>query len=132
MRGLDPDRFAKEAFKKDSRIRYVAIVDRQFHILFSEMREGVESVTPIESDRNFVQLIPPIILDSVEKFTPLLGVVESVTVRYEKLLLVFFTRGNYVIVLSFNPDVQRPFMSALTEWVRTLASQHLTDGNSRP
>ena len=124
---MDAERFAEEAFKKDSRIRYVGIVDRQFHVLVSRMRKGVESVTPDESDRNFVQLIPPIILDSVEKLTPLLGVVESVTVRYEKVFLVFFTKGNYVIVLSFNPDVQRPFMSALTEWVRTLASQHLSE-----
>ena len=114
---MDADRFAEEAFKKDSRIRYVAIVDRQFHVLVSKMREGVESITSVESDRNFVQLFPPIILDSVEKFSRLLGVVESVTVRYEKVLLVFFTKGDYVIALSFNPDVQRPFMSALTEWV---------------
>ena len=124
---MDADRFAEEAFRMDSRIRYVAIVDRQFHVLVSKMREGLQSITSGDSDRNFAQLFPPIILDSVEKFSPLLGVVESVTVRYEKVLLVFFTKGNYVIVLSFNPDVQRPFMSALTGWVQTLASQHLSE-----
>jgi hypothetical protein len=119
--------FAEEAFKKDNRIRYVGIVDRQYHVRFSKMRPGVASITPDDSDRNFVQIIPPIIVDAVEKFSPLLGVVESVTVRYEKVFLVFFAKGDYVIVLSFNPDVQRPFMSALTEWVQSLASQLLTD-----
>jgi len=124
---LNADTFAEEAFKKDSRIRYVGIVDRQFHVLVSKMRPGVASITADDSDSNFIQLMPPIIVDAVEKLSPMLGVVESVTVRYEKLFFVFFAKGNYVIVLSFNPDIQRPFMSALTGWVQSLASQLLTD-----
>ena len=124
---MNANKFAEEAFRMDSRIRYVAIVDRQFHVLVSRMREGVASITPEEDDRNFVQLMPPIILDAVEKLTPLLGTVESVTVRYEKVLLVFFAKGNYVVVLSFNPTVTRPFMTALTETMQSLASQYLTD-----
>ena len=124
---MDAKRFAEEALKKDIRIRYVAIVDRQFNVLVSQMREGIASLTPADSDRNFVQLMPPIILDAVEKLAPLLGTVESVTVRYEKTLLVFFSKGNYVLVLSFNPDVSRPFMSALTDFIQSLASQYLAD-----
>ena len=124
---MDAKKFAEEALKKDSRIRYVAIVDKQFNVLVSQMREGIASLTPADSDRNFVQLMPPIILDAVEKLAPLLGTVESVTVRYEKALLVFFSKGNYVLVLSFNPDVSRPFMSALTDFIQSLASQYLAD-----
>jgi len=72
--------------------------------------------------------MPPILIDAVEKlWAPLLGTVESVTVRYEKVLLVFFSKANYVVVLSFNPDVSRPFMSALTDFIQSLASQYLTD-----
>lgn len=124
---MDADKFVEEVFKKDGRIRYVGIVDRQFHVLASKMREGVQSLTSDQSDRNFVQLMPSIILDSVEKLSPLLGVVESVTIRYTKVFLAFFTKGSYVIVLSFDPDIQRPFMSALTEWMRSLASLYLTE-----
>ena len=124
---MDAKKFAEEALKKDIRIRYVAIVDKQFNVLVSQMRQGTASLTPADSDRNFVQLMPPIILDAVEKLAPLLGTVESVTVRYEKTLLVFFSKGNYVLVLSFNPDVSRPFMSALTDFIQSLASQYLAD-----
>jgi len=105
----------------------VGIVDRQFHVLISKMRPGVASITTDDSDSNFIQLMPPIIIDAVEKMSPMLGVVESVTVRYEKLFFVFFAKGNYVIVLSFNPDIQRPFMSALTGWDQSLASKLLAD-----
>jgi hypothetical protein len=124
---VDADKFVEEVFKKDGRIRYVGIVDREFHVLVSKMREGVQSLTPDESDRNFVQLMPSIILDSVEKLSPLLGDVESVTIRYSKMFLVLFTKSSYVIILSFNPDIQRPFMSALTGWMQSLASLYLTE-----
>ena len=87
---MDPERFTEEAFKKDSRIRYVGIIDNQFHIIVSKMRESVQSVTSEEQERNFIQLMPPIIVDSVEKLQPLLGKLDNVTVRYEKMLLVFF------------------------------------------
>jgi len=42
---MDAQKFAEEAFRVDPRIRYVGIVDNEFHILFSKMREGVQSVT---------------------------------------------------------------------------------------
>ena len=124
---LDAKKFAEEAFKTDPRIRYVAVVDRQFNVLFSQMREGVVSITPPDRDRNFVQLIPPIILDGVEKFSPMLGTVQSVTVRYEKVLLVFFAKGDYIVILTFNPEVSTPFISATTEYVESLSSRWLVD-----
>jgi hypothetical protein len=124
---LDAKKFAEEAFKKDSRIRYVGIVDRQFNVLVSQMREGIASLTPADSDRSFIQLTPPIFLDAMEKLEPLLGTVESVIVCYEKLLVVFLRKGNLIVILSFNPDVSRPFMSALTDLIQSLASQFLAD-----
>jgi len=94
---LDAKKLAEEVLKKDSRIRYVAIVDRQFNVLVSQMREGVASLTPADSDRNFVQLMPPIILDAVEKLAPLLGSVESVTVRYERYSSCSSARGTMLL-----------------------------------
>jgi hypothetical protein len=120
--------FAEELLKRDSRVRYIGIVDRQYNVLVSQMREGVTSVTPAGTDRRIIQLMPPLLLDAVEKlWAQVLGAVELVTVRYEKMLLVFFSKGNCVVVLSFNPDVTTPFMSALTDFIQSLSSQYLTD-----
>ena len=116
----DPERFVEEAFKKDSRIRYVGIVNETFHIVKSRMREGVQSITTEEEERNFVQLMPPIIIDAVEKLQPILGKLDNVTVRYGKVLLVFFRVDENTVIFSFNPDVSTPFMSALSETMRTL------------
>jgi hypothetical protein len=122
---MDLQKFAEAAFKKDSRIRYVAVVDNQFHMLLSKMREGIQSVTTEDQDHNFFQIMPPIIIDAVEKLQPLLGKVDNVTVRYEKVLLVFFRLENLNIILSFNPNVSTPFISSLSDMMRILSQAYL-------
>jgi len=117
---MDIEKFAEEAFRKDIRIRYVGIVDDEFHVLLSKMREGVQSVTTNEQERNFVQVMPPIIVDAVEKLQPILGTLDNVTVRFEKVLLVFFHLSTFTIVLSFNPDVSTPFISSLSDLMQTI------------
>lgn len=123
---MNLEKFAEEAFRKDNRIRYVGIVDNEFHILVSKMREGVQSLTTEEQERSFVQLMPPIIVDAVEKLQPLLGKLDNVTVRYEKLLLVLFHMKDLVVTLSFDANVMTPFMSSLSEPMRMLESLYLT------
>ena len=124
---MNVQKFAEEAFKRDNRIRYVGIIDNGFHILCSKNREGVQSITTEDQERNFVQLMPPIIVDAVEKLQPLLGTLDNVTVRYEKILLVFFRVRNLTVVLSFNPDVSTPFISSLSTSMRTISHLYLAE-----
>jgi len=70
--------------------------------------------------------MPPIIVDAVEKLQPLLGKMDNVTIRYEKLLLVFFRMEGVVVVLSFNANVTTGFISSLSESMRKLGSDYLT------
>ena len=121
------EKFAEEAFEKDSRIRYVGVIGDGFHVLCSKMRKGVESIATAEEERNFVQIMPPIIVEAAAKLDPVLGKLDNVTVRYEKVLLVFFRCKNLTIVLSFNPNVSTPFISSLSETIIGICSRHLED-----
>ena len=121
---LNVERFAQEAFEKDSRIRYVGIIGENFRVLYSQMRKGLQSVPEEEPERNML-VMPPIILEAAEKLNPLLGKLDNVTARYQKLLLVFFRVNNLTIVLSFDPNVSTPFISALSETVRTITTRYL-------
>ena len=122
---LDYEEFASEAFVHEPKLRYVGIVDGSFHNLLSRMRGGVQSVTTDEEERNFVQIMPPIIVEAVDKMQPLLGKLDTVTVRYEKVL-VFFRVSELAVVMSFEPNVTTPFISSLSEFMKTLSSKHLT------
>jgi len=122
---LDVEKFAQEVFRRDGKLRYVGIVDNQFHILLSKMREGVPSVSAEGDDRNFIQLMPPILVDAAEKMQGILGALESVTIRYEKVLLVFFRVKKLVVILSYDPKVTTPFVSALSDLIGMLGTTYL-------
>jgi hypothetical protein len=124
---MNLEKFAEEAFKMEPRPRYVGIVDNQFHVLLSEMRRGVQSVTTEEQERNFVQIMPPIIVDAVEKLEPVLGKLESVRVRYEKVVLVFFRVESLIVILSFDPDVATPFGTNVSNSVDRLGAKYLRE-----
>lgn len=89
------------------------------------MREGVQNLTSDEEDRHWLQVVPNILIDCAEKLSSQLGLVESVTIRYEKLFLVFFRLESLTVVLSFEPTIVRPILSALSELMRTLSSRYL-------
>jgi len=124
---MNVEKFAEETFKIDPKLRYVGIVDNQYNILLSEMREGVQSVTTEDQERRFVQIVPPIIVDAVEKLEPILGKVESIRVRYEKMVLVFFRMENLVVILSFDPDVPTPFGTSISNAIGEVGARYLTE-----
>lgn len=123
---MDVDKFAQEAFKRDSDIRYVGIVDIEHGLLLSKMREGVQSILASEEDdRNFVQMMGFIIVRTAEKLQRVLGNLESMTVRYEKVLLVFSRVKNVLVVLSYNPEVTKPFTNASSDIMRMVGTTYL-------
>jgi len=121
----DIQKFIEEAFRSNAEIRYIGLVDNKFHVLQSQMREGIQSVTPDHQDRSFIQIMPPIIVDAVEKLQSFYGKLDNVSIRYEKLMLVFFRLEDLVVVLSFDPSLSSPFIDSLSSSVRELASRYL-------
>ena len=122
---MDVEKFAEEVFKSDSRIRYIGIVDSGLHVLVSKMREGVRTLTSDASDHDYMQIAPNILIMTAEKLSPSLGLVENVTIRYQKLFMVFFRLEGFTIILTFEPTIIRPFMTALSNSMQSLASRYL-------
>jgi len=122
---LDVQKFAEEVFRSEPKVRYVRVLDNRLHVLLSRMREGVQSLTSDEEDKHWLVLVPNILIDCAEKLSPALGLVESVTIRYQDAFLVFFRLENLTVVLSFEPTVIRPFMTALSESMQKLGANYL-------
>jgi len=123
---MDTDGFIQEMFKADARIRYIAIVNTQYEILASKQREGVPSFTPEETSRNFVSIVPQIIVDAVEKLAPFLGPVGGITAHYEKALVIFYRSENLIVVLSFEAQVETPFYDRLTQSFKNYSARYLS------
>jgi hypothetical protein len=123
---LDTEAFARELFKFESTIRYVAIVDAEYHVLASKQREGVQSFTSEETARNFVSIVPQIIVEAVDKLSPFLGKVGGITAHYQNAIVIFYPFGNLIVIISFQPDQDTPFYDRITETYSKLSEQYLT------
>lgn len=114
--------------KLDKRIRYVAILNHQYDLLESRMREGVSSLTPAQTDRDFMTVAAPLIVDAAEKLRPFCGAIRRLAVRYDKVLLVFYRTTVHLVVLSLEPQVEQALLDEIGNSVRKL---ELASANSQ-
>lgn len=113
-------------FSSESSIRYIAIVDREFRVLASKQREGVPSYTTDETERNFMSIMPPIIMEAIEKMQIYLGELDGVTAHFKKVLLVFYRVDDLIVVISFQTEQVTPFYDRVTEMFKKVSGQFLT------
>lgn len=107
-------------FEIDARIRYVGIVDMGYRVLASEMRRGMTSLTSMEADRNFVSIVPRAMVDGAQKLEPDCGSMQIMTIRYQKVVVAIYRTLEYVVMLSFDPSVDTPFSTQLTEKLKAI------------
>lgn len=117
---LDIKEVTDSIFKFDKRIRYIAILDHHFDLLESRMREGLASLTPAQTDRDFMTIAAPLMIDASEKLEPFCGAVRRLILRYDRVLLVFYRTAAHLVVLSLEPDVEQALLDKIGGSVRKL------------
>lgn len=117
---LDIREVAENIFKLDKRIRYVAILNPRYNLLESKMREGVSSLTPAQTDRDFMKVAAPLIIDSAEKLRPFCGEMRRLTVRYDKVFMAMYRTTVHLLILSLEPEVDQALLDEIGNAVRKL------------
>jgi hypothetical protein len=117
---LDMKQVAENIFKLDKRIRYVAILNPKYDLLESKMREGVSSLTPAQTDRDFMKMAAPLMIDSAEKLRPFCGSMRRLTVRYDKVFLAMYRTAIHLLILSLEPQVDQALLDEIGNAVRKL------------
>jgi len=117
---IDNKEIAENIFKLDKRIRYVAILNHQYDLLESRMRGGVSSLTPAQTDRDFMTIATPLIVDAAEKLRPFCGPMRRVILRYDKVALVFYRTAAHLVVLSLEPGAGEALLDEIGISVRKL------------
>jgi len=115
-------------FKLDNRIRYVAILDPKYDLLESKMRDGVSSLTPAQTDRDFMKIAAPLMIDSAEKLRPFCGAMRRLTVRYDKVFVAMYRTALHVLILSLEPHVDQALLDEIGNAVRKLELAAAEDG----
>ncbi len=117
---MDIKEITQSIFKLDKRIRYIAILNHQYDLLESRMREGVPSLTPDQTDRHFMTIAAPLMVDAADKLRPFCGAIRRIVVRYDKVLLVFYRTTAHVVILSLEPQVEQALLDEIGNSVRKL------------
>jgi len=117
---LDIKEISDNIFKLDQRIRYVAILNHQYDLLESSMRQGVASLTPAQTDRHFMTIAAPLMVDAAEKLKPFCGNIRRVIVQYDRVLLVFYRTAAHLVILSLEPDTDQTLLDTIGNSVRKL------------
>ena len=117
---LDMKQVAENIFKLDKRIRYVAILSTKYDLLESKMRAGVSSLTPAQTDRDFMKMAAPLMIDSAEKLHPFCGSMRRLTVRYDKVFLAMYRTAIHLLILSLEPQVDQAKLDEIGNAVRKL------------
>ena len=120
---MDFKKFAENIFKREPRVVFVSIVDNRYTVLANEMRKGATLYYTPEFIRNFVQLVPLIVMDALEKLKLALGPISSVTVRYEKRVLLFSRYEDMIVVLGLEPSVPTPLPDSMAKLIEETAKQ---------
>ncbi len=106
---------ADELFALDSRVRYVAVLDRNHKLIESRMRSSVHSLTPETYDRKFMASVPPLVFDTLSQLEEQCGPLSHLTIQYEKVDFVFFRLNNQVLVVSLEPGPVEPVLRKLRD-----------------
>ena len=115
-----PKGIADVIFGLDKRIRYVAILNHQYDLLESKMREGTTSLTPAQTDREFMTIAAPVMVDAAEKLKHFCGSMRRVVVRYDRVILVFYRTLVNLVVLSLEPSVDEALLDKIGSSVKQL------------
>jgi hypothetical protein len=117
---LDIKEVIESVFRLDKRIRYVAILNPKYDLLESRMREGVSSLTPAQTDRDFMKIAAPLMIDSAEKLRPFCGAMRRLTVRYDKVFLALYRTAAHLLIISLEPQVDQALLDQIGDAVRKL------------
>ena len=104
----------------DKHIRYVALLNHQYELIESKMREGTASLTPAQTDREFMTIAAPLMVGAAEKLKPFCGAIRHVTVRYDRVLLVFYRTLVHLVILSLDPTIDEVSLDKIGSSVRQL------------
>jgi hypothetical protein len=103
----------EEVFRLHPRIRWAAFSRDSGEVVFSHMREGVESHTSEVDDRAFMELGALIMSSAAEKLTPSqrAGELESIVVNLEKdSVMLMKVRNGHLAISADKADASEVFL----------------------
>jgi hypothetical protein len=90
-------------------------------VQFVKMRSGVKSLSPETEDQSFMEVNPLLILGAGSRLSKWAGTVESVTIRYDKVVMYLVKKNEKILALTMDKEAEPKDLAANTRLTRSLS-----------
>lgn len=108
------------------KIRWVGLASEKGDVIFVKMRPGVNSLSPEEEDRSFMELNPLLILGACGRLSKWAGDVESIAIRYEKVVMFLIRNNGKILALTMEkngtPEGDHKIIATLSQSLQSMMS----------
>ena len=113
---------AERIFSLHPKIRWAGLATDKGEVVFVQMRAGMQSLSPEDSDESFMQLGPLLLTGVCERLAPWAGPLETVASVYEKVVLLVTRLERRYLALTVNRE-DAGVLSEVTPKLRELAAR---------
>lgn len=108
---MEVEAFIEKILGMDTRISYVAILDRIDRVLKAKVREP-------SKNSKFNLITPSVLMHAVRREVPYCGELTGFVIRYEKIVLAFYRMTDCVVVIGYEPEIDTPILNSLAETLK--------------
>ena len=113
------DKLCVQAFKFDRRVRYAAVLDDTGRLIAGGMRKGISSLEPVSEDLRLMANLT-IQMGTDKTWDRYFGNIQFTFVKREKVNMLTFNFGKYVMLISSEPDFTLENVELLRNTVMTI------------
>lgn len=105
----------EDVFRLHPKIRWVGLATNEGQVIFSQMRKGVETMTPEEDDRRLLEMGALVLRGVAERSSPYAGHVRSIAILYAKFgeLIVKHNENNLILTFDLGDGGQQTLLEII-------------------
>lgn len=115
------DKLCYQIFKIDRRVRYAAALDDTGRVIAGGMRKGISSLEPASEDLRLMANLT-IQIGTDKTWDQYFGKIQYTLVKREKVTMLIFGVGIYLMLITTQPDFDQEQMAQLRDTVITIYS----------
>jgi hypothetical protein len=114
----------EDIFAIHPNIRWVGVATSTGKVLFSQMRQGVTSLTPEEDDRAMLELRAQFLTEMTEHVAQWAGAVNYIAISYEKFIELIVTLKAGYAALTLEKDTEATAYKEIARAVQAVKMQY--------
>jgi hypothetical protein len=108
----------EDVFAIHPAIRWVGLATRKGRVLFTQMKEGVASLTPDTNDLSTLEIRTQYIIEAAEQESRWAGGLDHITFVFEKYVEVIVPLKNSYVAITLDKDVPLQSYSGISKAIR--------------